>query len=197
MTYILACSLCRNRLDDDGGRALTLGLFFFLTNSVKRAFHGCPRGLIMQCDENRFLPSLPDPPASRPLPPVHYPGKPSLSKVFSALILALAYGYEVMSQLTRVCMPCYCRHSKDGTNLEFHSNRISNRISSEFRIRIEYEYSVASNSIRIHRGHMYRSFCLLSELTMNTTSYSRQTYPHISYVHIHTTGYKIKSFIFL
>ena len=41
----------------------------------------------------------------------------------------------------------------DGTNLEFHSNRIPNRITSKFRIRIEYrfeyEYSVASNSIRI------------------------------------------------
>ena len=43
--------------------------------------------------------------------------------------------------------------TKDGTNVEFHSNRISNRISSTFRIRIEYrieyEYSVASNSIKI------------------------------------------------
>ena len=36
---------------------------------------------------------------------------------------------------------------KDGMNLEFNLNRISNRISSKFRIQIEYEYSVASNSI--------------------------------------------------
>ena len=41
---------------------------------------------------------------------------------------------------------------KDGTNLEFHSNRISHRISSTFRIRIEYEYLVASNAIRILNG---------------------------------------------
>ena len=40
-------------------------------------------------------------------------------------------------------------HNKGGTNLEFHLNRISNRISSKFLIRIEYEYSVASNLIRI------------------------------------------------
>ena len=33
--------------------------------------HGCPRWLIMQCNEKRFLPSLPDPPASRRFPPVH------------------------------------------------------------------------------------------------------------------------------
>ena len=46
--------------------------------------------------------------------------------------------------------------SKDGTNLEFRSNRISIRIFSKVRIRIEYriecEYSVASNSIRILNG---------------------------------------------
>ena len=46
--------------------------------------------------------------------------------------------------------------TKDGTNLESHSNRISNRISSKFRIQIEYpieyEYSKASNSIRILNG---------------------------------------------
>ena len=59
--------------------------------------HGCPRWLTVQCDENRFLPSPLDPPASRPLPAVHYPGKPSVRKVFSALVLALGYGYEVMS----------------------------------------------------------------------------------------------------
>ena len=43
-------------------------------------------------------------------------------------------------------------YDKDGTNLEFHLNRISNQISSEFQIRIEYEYSMASNLIRILNG---------------------------------------------
>ena len=38
--------------------------------------------------------------------------------------------------------------TKDGMNLEFHSNRIF----SKFRIRIEYNYSVASNSIRTLNG---------------------------------------------
>ena len=37
---------------------------------------------------------------------------------------------------------------KCGTNVEFHSNRMF----SEFRIQIEYEYSVAPNSIRILNG---------------------------------------------
>ena len=37
---------------------------------------------------------------------------------------------------------------------------------------------------------LHWSFCLLSDLNMKTTSYSHQTYPHISYVH--TLGYKIK-----
>ena len=77
------------------------------------------------------------------------------------------------------------------------------------RIRIKYEYSVVSNSIRIlngveiscwdtpsSRGHWHKSmlessaswpyasicFYLISDLTMKTTSYSCQTYPHISYV---------------
>ena len=45
----------------------------------------------------------------------------------------------------QVCV-CVCVCVKDGMNLEFHSNRIS----SKFRIRIEY--SVASNSIRILNG---------------------------------------------
>ena len=37
-----------------------------------------------------------------------------MSKVFSAFNLALAYGYDVMSQLLRACMPCYCRHCGSG-----------------------------------------------------------------------------------
>ena len=109
-----------------------------------------------------------------------------------------------------------CVGTKDGTNLEFHTNRILNRISSKFRIqieyRIEYEYIVASNSNRIlngveslagtlrhpvamssspcqsrrHRGHTHRYFCLLSDLTIKTISYSRQSYHHISCAHTHT-----------
>ena len=109
---------------------------------------------------------------------------------------------------------------KEGTNLEFHSNRIS----SEFRIRIEsntniqwlqiqLEYWTVSRFLagtrrhpvatstgpgrsRRHRGHTHRSCCLLSDLTMETTSYSRQTYPHIPNIHIHTLlGYKRIFFI--
>ena len=33
------------------------------------------------------------------------------TKCLRVLILALAYGYKVMLQLLRACMPCYCRHS--------------------------------------------------------------------------------------
>ena len=74
-----------------------------------------------------------------------------------------------------------------------------------FEYEIEYKYSVGSNSLKIlngvkmsycdvasflcwrhwHHGHMHRSYCLLSDLTMKTTFYRRQTYPHISYVHTH------------
>ena len=46
-----------------------------------------------------------------------------------------------------------CSCIRDRTNVECHSNRISNRISPTFRIRIEYrfeyEYSVYPNSIRM------------------------------------------------
>ena len=42
--------------------------------------------------------------------------------------------------------------NKDGTNLEFHSNRISSKFRIRIKYRIEYEYSVASNSIRIVNG---------------------------------------------
>ena len=44
----------------------------------------------------------------------------------------------------------------------------------------------------LHCGHTHWCFYLLSDLNMKTTSYSRQTYPHISYVHIHTLSYKVK-----
>ena len=37
-----------------------------------------------------------------------------------------------------------------------------------------------------HRGHTHRSFCLLSDPTMKTTSYSRQTYHHILCTYTHT-----------
>ena len=46
-------------------------------------------------------------------------------------------------------LSCHVVDNKGGTNLEFHSNLISNRISSKFQIQIKYEYSVASNSIGI------------------------------------------------
>ena len=38
---------------------------------------------------------------------------------------------------------------------------------------------------------------VLSDLTMKTTASSRQTSPHLSYIHIHTLCYKIKSLAFL
>ena len=59
--------------------------------------------LTIECDEQNVFACV------VPTSPVHYPGKSSVSKVFSALFLTLAYGYEVMSQLVRACMPCYCK----------------------------------------------------------------------------------------
>ena len=38
---------------------------------------------------------------------------------------------------------------------------------------------------------------VLSDLTMKTTASSRQTSPHLSYIHMHTQCYKIKSLAFL
>ena len=38
---------------------------------------------------------------------------------------------------------------------------------------------------------------LLSDLSMKTTTSNRQTIPHISYIHIHIVGYKIKSLTLL
>ena len=38
---------------------------------------------------------------------------------------------------------------------------------------------------------------VLSDLTMKTTASSRQTSHHLSYIHIHTLCYKIKSLAFL
>ena len=46
----------------------------------------------------------------------------------SALILALAYEYEVMSQLMRVCMPCYCRHC--GPALSYPTTTFASRTPS-------------------------------------------------------------------
>ena len=41
---------------------------------------------------------------------------------------------------------------EDGSNVEFHSNRISSKFQILSEYRIEYEYSVALNSIRILTG---------------------------------------------
>ena len=38
---------------------------------------------------------------------------------------------------------------------------------------------------------------VLSDLTMKTTASNRQTSPHLSYIHIHTLCYNIKSLAFL
>ena len=38
---------------------------------------------------------------------------------------------------------------------------------------------------------------VLSDLTTKTTASSRQTSPHLSYIHMHTQCYKIKSLAFL
>ena len=87
--YRLAGSICRKTLVDAGGRALTLGPFFFLMKSVKRAnsFY-VPGGC--QCSAMKTVFASPsDPPSSRSFPPVHYPGKTSLSRVFSAMAFAL------------------------------------------------------------------------------------------------------------
>ena len=81
----------------------------------------------------------------------------------------------------------------------YESNIESNTNIQWLQIRLEYwtvlryfsgtrRHSVATGTSpgrrRRHRGHMHQSFCLLSDLTMKMTSYSRQTYHHISYVHI-------------
>ena len=89
-------------------------------------------------------------------------------------------------------------------------------IEKKLKYNMNRIYAVASHSIRILNAgemscwnlhmssqadifvyfltssHGGRSFCLLSKLSMKTTSYSRQTSPHISYVHIHTPLYKMK-----
>ena len=107
MTCILVRRMCRNRLVDVGGRALTLGLFFFLMKCVKRAdAMDVPGG----CAIKKGLPSPSDPPGPRPLPIVNYHRKSSVSKVFNTLVMALVYGNEVMSKLIRACMSYYRRH---------------------------------------------------------------------------------------
>ena len=96
--------------------------------------------------------------------------------------------------------------NKDETNLEFHSNRIS----SKFRIRIKSNMNIQWLQIRLPEHGVipwpwarvrpgitsivaiHISLYLFSDLTMKTTSYSCQTYHRISYVHIHTLGYKNK-----
>ena len=65
-------------------------------------------------------------------------------------------GRRISNRPKRPWASVKCIGTKDETNLEFHSNRISHRISSKFRIRMEYrielECSVAPNSIRILNG---------------------------------------------
>ena len=94
----------------------------------------------MQFGEKGVLPSPSDPSTSLSLPPVHYSGKSTLSKVFRALILALAYRYEVMSQLLRACMPCYCRHC--GVILHLWPNTPSAPCPSDPKSNIQYNKHV-------------------------------------------------------
>ena len=80
-------------------------------------------------------------------------------------------------------------------------NRISNPNIQWLQIRLEYwkvsrclaatrRHPVAMGTSpwmsRRQCGRTRRSFCLLSDLTMKTTSYSRQTSRHISYEHTYT-----------
>ena len=65
----------------------------FKADQRHRCLGGCPRSAM-----------------SIPRPLGHYLGKYSVSTMFSALILALACGYDVRSQLLRASMPCYCKH---------------------------------------------------------------------------------------
>ena len=101
MTYRLACSMRMNTLVDVGSRVLTLGVLLDLMTMVKPADSMNATGNVM----NKFLSSPSDQPASC---------RSALSwnifsdQVFSPLILALAYRYEVMWQLLRACMRCYC-----------------------------------------------------------------------------------------
>ena len=55
-----------------------------------------------------------------------------------------------------------CIGTKDGTNLEFHSDRISHRISSKFRIRMEYRIESNKNVqwLQIRLEYLTLSKCL-------------------------------------
>ena len=100
---------------------------------------------------------------------------------------------------------------KDGTNLDFLQFEYPWNFEYKSKVRFDQNrgtvlrclagtqhrrHTSLCQSCRNH-GHAHRSFCLLSDLTMKTTSYSRQAYHHISYVQIHTLGYQIKSFTFV
>ena len=118
--------------------------------------------------------------------------------------------WSYLNNLQPLCSQNDLAYYKNGTNLEFHSNWISNQISLKFQIeyQIKYEYLVISNSIKILNGIYMSSrdtasthnhghkpelessaswpcvdhfVYLLTDLTMKTTSYSCQT-SHILYV---------------
>ena len=63
---------CRYKLVDVGDRALTLGLFFFLVNSGKRADSMVSRVAAHTVLWKNFLQSPSGPPAWRPPPPIHH-----------------------------------------------------------------------------------------------------------------------------
>ena len=92
---------------------------------------------------------------------------------------------------------------KSNTNIHWLLIRLEYRTVSRCLARTQRHPIALGASLsqsRRHRGHVYRhhrSFCLIFDLTMKTTSYSRQMYPHISYEHIHTLGSEIKSLTFL
>ena len=79
-------------------------------------------------------------------------------------------------------------------NFEYESNFESNTNIRLLQTRLEYwtvsrclagtrrhpvAMGISPCRSRRHCGHKHRSFCLLSDLTMKTTSYSRQTYHRI------------------
>jgi len=94
-----------------------------------------------------------------------------------------------------------CTCSKDGTNLEFNLNRISDfKYESNIQwLQIWLEYWIVSRCFARmwhhlvamssspcqrcqHHRHRHQSFYLLADLIMKTTSYSHQSYHRISYV---------------
>ena len=82
-------------------------------------------------------------------------------------------------------------------NVKYELNITSNTTIQWLKIRLQFTIlngvmmssrDAASSCGQNHRhhGHTCRSICLHSNLTMKTSSYSRQASPDISYVHTHT-----------